>query len=473
MDLSIKNTIRNAATKRLLAFSIFAAASCASLAVELGRIEGFGPVSRGFAGGGVAHGTGAAAIILNPAELLSNEPGHELMVQVSEIQADINVRNEQTHEIVRTAKLGNNRGPYDLPEVAYSYRGDDWAFGVGLFAAAGFGIEYGRDSFLSTTSTGNVATGLETSARLTALRIPIAFAWQPTETVRLGAALDIVNLGINVATLYDAKQVKMLVQQDRASGGLATIVGALPTLAGVHLNFVNDHPIAGGLSGWGIGGRVGASWQMSPQTSVALAYEFETRLTDLRGKGRLTAVDILNNQIPVDGQGRFEDMQLPAAFVVGVSHQATPSLAVVADLRRTYWKNMLGDARFSYRAEGGLFNGQALNAVLPLGFNNITSVTLGTEWSPNDQWTFRGGASHAVQQLVKDNNFSGTFPTLTRNHLVANASYLWQSQHEFTLGCTYAWTPPVHNPGNDIASIPPIKGRNYQVTPVISYRVAL
>lgn len=462
---------RHANYKRLLTFIISSSLSCTSLAVELGRIEGFGPVSRGFAGGGVAHATGAAAIILNPAELLSNKPGHELMMQVSEIRAAIDVRNEQSHEIVRTANLGNNRGPYDLPEIAYSYRADKWAFGVGLFAAAGFGIEYGRDSFLSTTSTGNVATGLETSSRLTALRIPIALAWQPTPTLRLGAALDIVNLGVNIATLYDAKQVRMLVQQNRASGGLVTVVGALPTLAGVHLNFINDHPISGGLSGWGIAGRLGVSWQVQANTTLALAYEFETRLTDLRGKGRLTAVDILNNHIPVDGQGRFNDMQLPAAVIIGASHQVKPNISFIADLRRTFWKNMLGDVRFSYRAQGGLFDGQELNALLPLGFNNITSLTLGAEWSPSDNWTFRSGASHAVQQLVKDQNFGGTFPTLTRNHLVANASYRWQSQYELTFGCTYAWTPTVRNPGNNISSIPPIKGRNHQVNPFISYRI--
>lgn len=457
--------------KKLLILLSLILSSGTGFAVELGRIEGFGPVSRGFAGGGVAHATGSAAIILNPAALLANKPGHELMLQVSEIRAFIDVRNNQTHEIVRTSSLGNNRGPYDLPELAYSYRGDDWAFGTGIFAAAGFGVEYGRDSFLSTTTTGNVATGLETSGRLTAIRIPITLAWQVTDTLRFGAALDIVNLSLNLATLYDAKQIQMLRQQNRASGGLVTIVGALPTLAGVHLNFVNDHPIYGGLSAWGIGGRVGATWQATPETSLGLSYEFETQLTDLRGKGRLTAVDILNNHIVVSGRGRFEDMQLPAAVVIGASHQLSPTFAVITDVRRSFWKDMLGDARFSYKAEGGLFNGQELNALLPLGFNNITSLTLAMEWTASDQWTVRSGLSHAVQQLVKDQNLNGTLPTLTQNHFVVNASYSWQNNYELTLGCSYAWTPAVHNPGNNINSIPPITGRNRQVTPVISYRV--
>jgi long-chain fatty acid transport protein len=132
---------------------------------------------------------------------------------------------------------------------------------------------------------------------------------------------------------------------------------------------------------------------------------------------------------------------------------------------------MLGDARFSYKAEGGLFNGQELNALLPLGFNNITTLTLAMEWTASDQWTVRSGLSHAVQQLVKDQNLNGTLPTLTRNHFVVNASYSWQNNYELTLGCSYAWTPAVHNPGNNINSIPPITGRNRQVTPVISYRV--
>ena len=445
----------------------------AAFAVELGRIEGFGPVARGMAGAGVAHKTGAAAMILNPAELMSLDQGHEFMIQVSEIHANIDVRNLQTHQRARNSHLGENRGPYDLPEIAYSFRGNNWAGAIGIFAAAGFGIEYRDRSFLSTTTTGNVDTGLRVSSRLSALRIPFALAWQPNQTIRLGAAIDIVNLGINLATLYDARQIRMLVNADRANGGLVDIVNALPTLAGVHLEFVNDHPVNAGLSSWGLGGRVGVTWIATPRTSLGLAYEFETQLPDLKGNGRLTAIDILNTQIGINGQGKFEDMQLPASFTLGVSHQFSDTLSLVADVRRTFWKRMLGDARFAYRAQGGLFDGQSLQADLPLGFNNLTTLALGMEWSPSDQWTFRAGAAHALQQLVKDQSLNGAVPTITQNHLTANASYQWQKKHELSFGATYAWTRPIRNPGNNIGSIPEIEANNRQVTPVISYRLNL
>ena len=58
-------------------------------AVELARVEGFGPVSRGFAGSGVAFPTGAGAMMLNPAELLNLDREQELLFQLTEIHADI------------------------------------------------------------------------------------------------------------------------------------------------------------------------------------------------------------------------------------------------------------------------------------------------------------------------------------------------------------------------------------------------
>lgn len=459
-------------TTRLLAAALLCGGN-ASSAIELARVEGFGPVARGLAGGGVAHPTGAAAIVLNPAQLLAQPRGHEWMVQLSTIHANIDVRNSQTHENVRNTHLDSNRGPYYLPELAYSYRADNWAMGVGVFGAAGFGIEYGHDSFLSRTSTGQVDTGLEISSRLSALRIPLSLAWQATPSVRAGVAVEVVNLGINLGTLFDAQQVRMLSAQGRSRGGLATTINLLPTLAGAHLHFVEDDPIDSSLSGWGLGGRVGLSWQASPRTSLAIAYEFETHLEDLTGDGRVTAVDLLNNQIAVDGSGRIEDIQLPASVVIGVSHQWSPSLALTGDLRRGFWKDMLGEIAFRFNAEGGLLDGQQLETELPLGFNNLTTLTLGMEWHPRDRWTWRAGASHAFQKTVDADQLNGTFPTLTQNHVVSNVSYLVEKQHEISAGLSYAWTTGIRNPGNNIGSIPAIEGRNHQLIPVLSYRKQL
>ncbi len=162
-------------------------------AIELARVEGFGPVSRGMASAGVAHPVGAAAMMLNPAELLSLDASKEFLVQVTYINANIDTVNSATGERVTNASLGNNRGPYYLPEVAFAMRRGDWAFGAGLFAAGGFGIEYGTESFLSSTTTGDVATGLPISSRIGQTRIPFTLAWQASPKWRDGASLDVTS----------------------------------------------------------------------------------------------------------------------------------------------------------------------------------------------------------------------------------------------------------------------------------------
>ncbi|HET7797862.1 MAG TPA: outer membrane protein transport protein, partial [Nevskia sp.] len=198
--------IRRAAVSfRLIAAAALVGGAGAAQAAELARVEGFGPASRGFAGGGVAHATGAAASLLNPAELLSIDGDHAFQFQFTEIQARIEVINTATGEGIRNQGLGANRGPYDLPEIAFALRRGNWAFGTGLIAAGGFGIEFGRDSFLSRTTTNNVATGLRISSRVGLLRVPFAVAWRPHPQWRVGASLDYVNGSANLASLLDVQ----------------------------------------------------------------------------------------------------------------------------------------------------------------------------------------------------------------------------------------------------------------------------
>jgi long-chain fatty acid transport protein len=237
-------------------------------AVELARVEGFGPVSRSMASAGVAHPVGAAAMLLNPAGLLQLDSDREWMAQFTRIFAAIEVTETATGDRVRNARLGKNRGPYDLPELAFAMRRGDWAFGAGVFAAGGFGIEFGTESFLSRTTTGGVDTGLPVSSRIAQLRIPFALAWQATPRWQLGASLDVVNASVNLASLLDAQQVGLLIQSGRATGSLVPVLGGIPNLAGAHLNFVRDNLVSSELAAWGVGGRLGASYALTPATRL-------------------------------------------------------------------------------------------------------------------------------------------------------------------------------------------------------------
>ncbi len=462
---SISLTRRPAPFMKLATATFLLASAASAHAVELARVEGFGPVSRGFAGGGLAHPTGAAASLLNPAELLSIDGDRAFQFQFTEIQARIEVIDSASGERVRNQGYGANRGPYDLPEVAFAYKRGNWAFGIGLFAAGGFGIEFGRDSFLSTTTTNNVATGLPISSRIGQLRVPFAVAWRPHPQWRIGASLDYVNASVNLANLLDVQQVGALIQSGRATGSLVPVLAGIPNLSGAHFDFVRNNYLASELATQGIGGRVGVTWQPLPTTAVALSYEFKTLLANFKGRGTLTAIDADNNQIALSGRGQLPRLQFPDAWVLGVSHRLTPEFAVIADLRHMFWSKALGNTVISFDADGG----GDLRVSLPTGFRDITTVSVGAEWQFLPAWTLRGGGSFALQQLQDSGTLSAAFSTTTRNHLSSTLIWRLAKSHELGLGMSYGFTPGVRNPGGNVNSVPAIEVRNRQFNPNLSY----
>ena len=458
-------TRRSAFLRHLLAAGALFASAAGAQAAELARVEGFGPVSRGFAGGGLAHPTGAAAVLLNPAELLSIDGEREFQFQFTEIQARIDVINTGTGERVRNLGYGANRGPYDLPELAFAMRRGNLAFGTGLFAAGGFGIEFGRDSFLSTTTTNSVVTGLRISSRIGLMRVPFAIAWRPHPQWRLGASLDYVKSSANLANLLDVQQLGALIQSGRATGSLVPVLASIPNLSGAHLDFVRNNYLASELSTQGIGGRVGVSWQPVEATRIALGYEFRTLLGNYKGRGRLTAIDSSNNQTALAGGGQLPELQFPDAWLFGISQRLTPKFSVVADLRHMYWSKAFGNTVVAFKADGG----GDLRVSLPTDFRDITTLSLGAEWQLLPAWTLRAGGSHTFQQLQDSGSLSALFSTTTRNHLSSTLAWRPAAAHELGLGLSYGFTPAVRNPGGNINSIPAIEVRNRQFNPVLSY----
>ena len=299
------------------------------------------------------------------------------------------------------------------------------------------------------------------------MRIPLSLAWKVNERLRLGASLDVTSASVNLASLLDAQQVGALIQAGRATGSLVPLLAGVPDLSGAHFDFVRNDPINSELAAWGVAGRLGLSYQLDARTVMAAAYEFETALRDLKGDGQLTAVDKNNNHIVLAGKGSLPAFQFPQSFTIGISHRLKPTLALTADLRRTMWAQTLANTEVRFRTA----NGDDLRVVLPTGFNNMTTLTLGSEWQFKPQWTWRLGGSHSFQPTIPGNYLSGSFPTLSDNHVATNLSYTSSSRrHQFDAGLSVGFAAPVvRSKGGQVNSIPPIEGRNRQITPVVGY----
>ena len=438
-------------------------------AINVFNFEGFGPVSRALGGAGVAHDIGAAGMMYNPATLALMEEGAELYVGLDLIGTDIDTVNQATGEKVNSNKNSesNNRGSiYYAPQLAYTDNIGNLKLGVGTFALGGAGTEFGETSFLSRTSTNNVDTGLDNSSRLLNLRIPFAAAYKVNDRLNIGGSVDAVWTALNLELLLDVNQVGALAGDGRVSGSLVPTLLGIPNLSGAHVSFTNNDVVGGGVDGWGWGGKLGFTYQISDTTRFGMSYSLETRVEDLSGEAVLTAIDNNNNQIPLNGKIKIRDFQNPAQLSIGMSHKVNESLTIVADYNRVFWEDVMKDIDISFVQDG---TGGNIDILLPQNYRNINLYNVGAEYEYTQDWTFRAGFSYS-DQVLPSNYLSAVLPTQIQSHLTGGFSYLWDENNTFDFALSYAFEKTMSNeslPNTDPAE--PIKSSHRQINAVFGY----
>ncbi|BAO43836.1 OmpP1/FadL family transporter [Thiolapillus brandeum] len=456
------------AIRRLLAVALSSClVSGSALATNVFNLEGFGPVSRALGGAGVAHDVGPAAMMYNPATLGLMESESAVYVGLDLIGTDIDIKNTSTGANASSGKdsMSSNRGPvYYAPEAAYTTRMGDLVLGVGAFAQGGLGTEYGKNSFLSTTTVNNVETGLENSSRLLNLRIPFAASYKVNDRLQVGGSVDVIWTQLNLELLLDVSQVGSLAGDGRVSGSLVPALLAIPGLSGAHFGFTKDNIVGGGVDGWGVGGKLGFTYQFTDATRFGMAYNFETNVEDLSGHAVLTAVDNANHHIPLSGRIKIRDFQNPAQLSLGVDHRVNDKLTVVADIQRVFWEDVMKDIDVGFVQDG---TGANLDVLLPQNYKDINIYTIGAEYQYDNAWTLRAGFSHA-DQAVRSNLLFAVIPGILQNHLTGGFSYAWSKSSKLDFALSYAFEETMSNSAQPNTSVP-IKASHRQLNAVIGY----
>lgn len=446
---------------------VLLAFSNAASATNVFNLEGFGPVSRGLGGAGVAHDIGAAGMMYNPATLGLMENGPELYIGLDVIGTDIETVNRATGEKVSSNKgsESENRGPiYYAPQLAFTADLGKLTLGVGTFAQGGLGTEFGKTSFLSRTSTNDVKTGLENSSRLLTLRIPFAAAYDVNDRLTVGGSVDAVWTQLNLELLLDARQVGALAGDGRVSGSLVPTLLAIPGLSGAHMGFTDDDVVGGGADAWGLGGKLGFTYQISNTTRLGAAYNFETHVDDLSGHAVLTAVDKNNNHMPLSGKIKIRDFQNPAQFSLGLSHEINEQLTVVVDYKRVFWEDVMKDIDIGFVQDG---TGANIDILLPQNYDDINVYNIGAEYQYNRNWTFRAGFSHSDQAL-HSNLALAVIPAYLQDHLAGGFSYFWSETNRLDFALSYAFEESMSNSSLPNADMP-IESSHRQINAVLGY----
>ncbi|MCL6692335.1 outer membrane protein transport protein [Pseudomonas sp. R3.Fl] len=440
---------------------LYSSFACATDAFNL---VGAGPVSQGMGGIGAAFDIGSQGMLLNPATLTQMQDGAHLDVGMDIVSADLEVKNTATGENADSHSHGRNNGPYIGPELSFVWRGDRYALGVGAFASDGVGTQFGDSSFLSRTSTNNLDTGLDSYSRLLVLRIPFSVAYQVNEKLSVGASLDAVWTSVNLGFLLDTSQIGTLAGQQRVSGSLMPALLSVPELSAGYLETNNHRASGGGVDSWGVGGRLGLTYQLNPQTQLGLAYNFKTHVGDLSGNADLTAVSAVAGNIPLAGKAKLRNFEMPAYLVVGIGHEFSDKLAFAFDYKRVYWSDVMEDINVHFKQSG---TGDTLDLKVPFNYRDTNVYSLGGQYRYSENWTFRAGV-HYAQLASPSGGTLPIIPSTPTTNLTGGFQYAFSPEDAIDFSLAYGFKKKVSNDSLPITD-KPIEVSHSQIAASIAY----
>ncbi len=216
--------------------------------------------------------------------------------------------------------------------------------------------------------------------------------------------------------------------------GLATALGGLIGAGGsIYISANKGHIIDSEMTAFGVGGRFGLTYQVTPATRLGAAYTTKTSLPDLKGK---LVAEALNPGGAVSttfaGDVRIDDFQWPAMLQVGIEHRVNDRLALSLDTRYAWWSNTMDAFRIRFQVEsdsaGGAFAGESVDFDVPQNWDDTLAIAIGARYRIGDAWTVRAGFS-AIENPIPDNGLLPLFPTIFEKHATFGLGYAFGKSH--------------------------------------------
>jgi len=421
--------------KKLAALLAVAGLSAPAFATNGMNMEGYGPVATGMGGASYAYDNGTAGMINNPATIGFIKSGTaRLDVAVGGLHPDV------TTKIPGFPDAHSGGDAYYMPAMGYVRKSGPLAYGIGMMAQGGMGTEYGKSSFLS----GVPSSGLENRSELGVGRVIFPFAYDATDSFTIGGSVDYLWGGLDLQMLMPtAGLVDMMAMPGStqtlgtasATGGLATALGDMSTLAGAQFDFSkgsNKFTQEMTTNGWAL--NLGFTWKAAPNLTIGGVYHAKTHLADMTGRGRINVLDTSGGVTPMAGQMNIVDFQWPETFGLGLSYQATDKLMVVADYKRINWADVMKNFRMHFVADGGM---GTMDATLFQNWKNQDVFMIGGAYKYTDALTLRVGVNLA-NNPIPDAYMNPLFPATIKNTLTLGFGYQFSPASSIDFSLTHA-----------------------------------
>lgn len=393
--------------------------SAARLAATNGMdMEGYGPVATAMGGASFAYDNGTAAVINNPATLAWLDSSARLDIALGVLGPNVSTRSPTGIDADSTATA------FFMPAFGYARRSGDLVYGLAIFGQGGMGTEYEPQSWRS------LGFNLVNRTEVSIGRVILPVALKVNDRLNIGATADFIWAGMDLQMAMTGGQFFDLVNPlsqkfGRASGSIVQsfgqIMASLPAGSGVdyaYFNFTNDNPLTGAARGYGYGGKIGLTYEVTEELTLGLTYHTKTSLGDLEASGSNLAF-----QLNVAGMGpmaqelsgdiRVNDFEWPAMLGGGLAYRPNSSWLLVADLRQVFWADVMSQFSMTFTADGATTNGpfanQTLDAILYQNWDDQTILQLGAAYSASDALTLRVGFNYGSNP-VPNAFLNGLFP---------------------------------------------------------------
>jgi long-chain fatty acid transport protein len=340
-----------------------------ALATNGMRMIGFSPTQNAMGGASVGAPLDAATVATNPAGLLATG----LRLDVGMTYFDPTVKYTATGGASGQEQT-SDRGPSYIPSIAFSMPfADRFAFGVGLFGAAGMGVDFPADLYGSRTMTSYA------QARVT-----------PAVAMRIIPGLS---AGLTLNAMYATMEYD---------------VGGTPPPNGPGLQPRKS------ASSLGYGATLGLQWSPLPILTVGAAYETKSQFQDFE-------FDIPAHQIAVPGVGLVDvpggteklAFDQPSVITVGASVKPLPGLILAADVGLIRWSETNGKNLPKFTTDPNLTGGTAWN----LDWEDQVVLKVGAELPVFPLVKLRLGYNYGKMPLDTSRAFENVaFPAIAEGH---------------------------------------------------------
>ncbi|MEZ6058173.1 MAG: outer membrane protein transport protein [Planctomycetaceae bacterium] len=380
-------------------------------------LTGVGPINRSMGGASTAAPlSSAGALYWNPATLSGLnqselEIGAELLFPHASLGSRVpaNTFGPGVPPIDLSGTTKSEDSVYALPTMALSYQVEEtpFTFGLGVFAAAGFGLNY-PGSFTNPVLTPAPPVGLgfgPIMSQYQVLQIAPAFVVDASDNLSLSLS-PILNLGS--------------LQVDPA-------VFAAPDDA--NLDTFATYPSAThSRTAWGVGFQLGAYYDAG-DWAFGASYKSEQWFDSYRWN--------TTDELGLPRSIAYR-LNLPAIYSIGTSYRGFENLILAADVRYLDYANAngFGDSGF---APNGALQG--------LGQQSIVAVALGAQYQATDNLSLRIGYSWNENPISSPQSSANVAsPLVLQNLLSFGGSYHVSEALTLSLAYTHGFENSVTGP---------------------------